>query len=948
MKINTIISIQFKRWIYSIVLSAFFVQAGASSFMPAVTNYLAKEYDAGYQNWACAQGPKGEMYFGNNHGLLVYDGHHWSLHKVPGNHIVRSVFVKGDSIYVGAFEEFGYFKYSDVGDLQYHSLSNALKDFPMENSEIWNIVELNGVIYFQSFSAWFSYDGEEVRAFRNRDQQPLYFYTQNGHLYSQIINGGFYEFDGNDFHLLFERSKVNNDNVVALLPDRKDSFLLVTENNGLFRYNGTVEPLKTDVDAELKKQRLNRAVMTADSILMIGTVLNGIYAIDRNGHCLWHFNLDNRLDNNTVLGLFCDKENNVWAALDNGIAYIHYSSPVMLMTPGNHEIKLGMVYDIAHRQNSLYLATNQGVYEYNQISGNLRLLPHTQGQNWYVKCIDGQLFAGNNAHTLLIGENGDVSVISNTNSSTSLIKCTLYGEEILLESSYANLRIYKKKNGQWIFSHVIDGFVAPVMHLEVDQSGVIWASHMYQGVYKLELNDDLSAVRSVDHISHLGSFLQVMKIRGRIVFSSSNGFYTYDDIAQKIVPFEKLNAIQHYIRNAHSVVPITNDRFWLSGSHEYTLIDYVGGEYVVRQRIQVRLFDSPCIENYNDIFVNNDMIYFNLNNGIARYSKKENNLSSAQASVLSLRSVICASSDKQEKRLPLSGNVKLESNYRDLMFRVSLPHYDKIPIYFHYTLEGNGMTLTSTLKEPDVRYSSLNYGDYLFRVEAYDDLGNIIGEVDYNFTIARPFYLSYYAILFYILMFVGLIYFFSKWRANRVMAKKRKEYEAEQIQQNIKMHEQEKLIAVQQQQLLEVELSAKSKDLASMALGVFAKNEVLEKIRAAVQELLLKGQYGRKNLDSLLKLINENIETQEFWDVFQTNFDLIHENFFRNLRERYPSLTSTDLRFCALLRLNLSTKDIAQMTNLTIRGVEAARYRLRKKFDIPDGTGLVDFLIDFK
>ena len=132
------------------------------------------------------------------------------------------------------------------------------------------------------------------------------------------------------------------------------------------------------------------------------------------------------------------------------------------------------------------------------------------------------------------------------------------------------------------------------------------------------------------------------------------------------------------------------------------------------------------------------------------------------------------------------------------------------------------------------------------------------------------------------------------------MEKKRKEYEAEQVQQNIKMREQEHLITLQQQQLLEAELSAKSKDLASMALGVFAKNEVLEKLRTVVQESLVKGQYGRKNLESLLKLINENIETQEFWDVFQNNFDLIHEKFFRNLRERYPSLTATDLRFlCA-------------------------------------------------
>ena len=128
-----------------------------------------------------------------------------------------------------------------------------------------------------------------------------------------------------------------------------------------------------------------------------------LYAIDRKGHCLWHFNLDNRLDNNTVLGLFCDKDNNVWAALDDGIAYIHHNSPVMLLTPANHETKLGMVYDIAHRGDCFYLATNQGLYEYHQVTENLRLLPHTEGQNWYVKDIDGQLFAGNNAHTLLIG-----------------------------------------------------------------------------------------------------------------------------------------------------------------------------------------------------------------------------------------------------------------------------------------------------------------------------------------------------------------------------------------------------------------------------------------------------------------------------------------------------------------------------------------------------------------
>ena len=132
----------FKYWVVCLLLFILFIQARASSFMPAVTNYLAKDYEAGYQNWACAQGSNGEMYFGNSQGLLVYDGYRWTLHKVPGNHIVRSVYVKEDRIYVGAFEEFGYFKYSEAGTLRYHSLSKFLKNFPMENNEIWNIVEL--------------------------------------------------------------------------------------------------------------------------------------------------------------------------------------------------------------------------------------------------------------------------------------------------------------------------------------------------------------------------------------------------------------------------------------------------------------------------------------------------------------------------------------------------------------------------------------------------------------------------------------------------------------------------------------------------------------------------------------------------------------------------------------------------------------------------------------
>lgn len=943
-----------KYWIYLVFSYIFTIQATASTFMPSVTNHSAMNYGAGYQNWACTQDDSGRMYFGNAEGLLTYDGCRWKLYEVPGSQAVRSVYAKGNRIYIGSFKEFGYFESSETGIFEYHSLDDLLNNFSLDNYEIWNILEWNDQIYFQSFNSYFTYNGELVQGFYNEDYLPLYFYTQNGRFYVQMINDGFYEFDGRNFRLLFARNEINNDDVVALLPHTDDSFILVTEDNGLFCFNGrTTKPWQTDIDHELKNQRVNRAVMTRDSVFMIGTILNGIYAIDRNGHCLYRFNVNNRLENNTVLNLYCDKQNNVWAALDHGIAHIHYNSPLTYLTPDNYQVKPGMVYDIAHKGNFFYLATNQGVYEYSQTTHNLRLLPNSEGQNWFVKNIDGQYFVGNNSCTLLIQDGGNIQKVDNTTSSTSIIKCILYNKEILLEASYSKLRIYRKENDKWSFSHNIEAFEAPIRHIEVDRDGIIWASHMYQGMYKIILNNDLTTIKSVEHITYLGSEqivgpLEVMKICDRVVFFHRDSFYVYDDITLRIVPYEKINSVLPYIKNVHSVKAVTNDLFWLSGLYGHILVNYRDGEYYVERLIPTELFDSPGIAKYNNAYVGHDTVYFNLNNGMARYCNNIQTTSSDFVSKLSIESVVCASSEQKERYLPLSGHSTVESSFQNFRFRVSLPHYDNLSINYHYTLTGNGVAQTAELKEPEITYSKLNYGHYEFRVEAYTNLGQKIDEAVYEFTIEPPFYLTFYAIALYCILCIGSIYYIFRKETNRALERKRKEYEEEQIRQNIKMHEQEHLIAMQQQKLLEAELSLKSKDLASMALGVYAKNEALEKLRTTIQDFLAKGEYEKKNFEILLRLINENIETQEFWDVFQQNFDLIHEKFFRHLRERYPNLTATDLRFCALLRLNLSTKDIAHMTNLTIRGVETARYRLRKKLEIPKNIDLVDFFIDMK
>ena len=161
-----------------------------------------------------------------------------------------------------------------------------------------------------------------------------------------MVNGDFYLLENDEYKLLIKRKALKDDSVVAVIPTAGGKMILCTEWNGLFDYDGkTLSPHPTAIDQELKSQQMNRAVMIpSDSTIVLGTIRNGIYAIDKEGKEKWHYDMENRLYNNSVLRLFCDRDNNVWAALDIGIALIHTGSPYSILIPDRNSQSFGMVY----------------------------------------------------------------------------------------------------------------------------------------------------------------------------------------------------------------------------------------------------------------------------------------------------------------------------------------------------------------------------------------------------------------------------------------------------------------------------------------------------------------------------------------------------------------------------------------------------------------------------
>lgn len=921
-------------------------------FSPIVRSYSVSNYNAGIQNWSVAQDERGIMYIGNNKGVLEFDGNRWKLHELPTKNIVRTVYIGEDGkIFVGSFEEFGYFERDSLDSLVYHSLKDEVKDFRFQNDEIWSIVPVQDEIVFQSFGSLFIYDGHTVRGIRTKSL-PLNLFQVGDTFYSQLINEGLSIFINDGFEHLIDRKLLGDSDVMAGL-SYDDGALLLTRNSGGFIYqHGKVVKWHTECDAELEKYTVNRAVMTKDSYYIIGTISNGVYAIDKKGRLLWKENTDSRLQNNTVLGLYCDADNNVWVALDEGIAYILNNSLVYYYEPPYR--KIGMIYDVLVKEDEAYVASNQGVYRMK--SGKLELVPGLEEQAWYVKEWGNQILCGHNKGTFQIS-GLQASLISDVRGAMCMREIYHEGRPLLLQGTYTFLNLYKENaSGVWSFLNSLGGFTHMVRGIEMDHRGNIWVKHLRKGLFRLRISPDLKRVEDLKMYMELGDVkdgnFSLFKINGRVVFSNGKAFYTYEDMTDSIIPYEVMNEQLPELKGINDVSHAGGHMYWFVSGRMAYLVKCEMNVFQIEHRIPFSLFEGLSIEERAAMVYDkgSKSSYLCLNNAIARIDADSSLLykSSVKRSLWVSGITVEAEWTGKKKQLSVQEENKIEAEFSTVCFSLCYPVYNNYTYKVRYKLEGLNDQWVDNERSLEKKYTRLPFGSYVFKAEVYD--GNqILASTTLPFVILRPWYLSYWAISGYVLAGLILLLLLQYIVYQSVKKKKDRVIEQQRIAHQAEIEQQEKKIIELEKEQLEADLRFKSKELSGVVMTNIAHQEFLNSLKEEIQQQKLSGQYTRKNLDKLLALVNNNIVSdEESWNMFQANFDRIHENFFRNLKQQYPDLTSGDLRFCALLRLNLPTKEIAKLLNISIRGVDAARYRLRKKFNLPQEDSLTDFMINFK
>ncbi len=938
--------------------------------LPQIINFSKNDFHGGSQTWDIGQDKMGVMYFANNEGLVTYDGAYWKVYPLPHKTIMRSLAVDVNRrIYVGGQGELGYFSPDSRGVLHYTSLVSLMPEHQSTFSDVWQIEIFHNAVFFQTSDRIFEYRDNKIKVHLPKSGWQ-FMVKSGGRLFGQDRIEGIFEYRNESWYplTLHNFSRVD---LSGMVNTGMDSFILSTKKNGLFylRKNSLSE-LGRENELELT-DHINSMAYIGKNEFVAGTTSGGCIVFDQNGNLIQKITTNEGLQNNNVLCVFIDKDQNIWAGLNNGISFIAYSSPVKYIKPDKKNELPG--YSGIIFNHNLYIGTSDGAYvapisglnkDYSFAKGNFDPIKNTSGEVWKIDEVNQKLLIGHNDGTFLINKMEADPIFRGYGCWLFVPVSNAFPSQTVLVGTYTGLQKLGYRNGEFYYEGRLNGLSESFRFMAIDDKGEIWASHPYRGIYRITLSPDGKSytTKLFTEKDGLPSTLEnyVFKIRSRIVFATVNGIYEYDKATHRFVSSSVLN---HIFRN-------TEIRYL----HE----DEDGNIWFCSgKKIGVAAFDKT---NPSKPF---KIIYFPELTGeiLSGFENiypfnKENILISSEKGIIHLNFDKYA--DKHYTVSVLLGKVETFSDKDSLLFggyfqsvsdssyvqgkneiahlpnRFNSFHFEySSPAYglqnnieYSYQLSGYdaGWSDWSTRTEKD--YTNLPYGEYVFKIKARDNLGNESKVLTYAFEVRPAWYSTVWARLIYFIIAAFLIYLLYLWQKKKfAMQQLRFEEEQRRLKElhQLKLDKREKEIIKLQNERLTGEVKFKSKELADAAIHLEERNNALVKVKEELERLYKKSEFDHdiKKALTLLKNVEKNNSN---WEQFATHFDEVNDDYLKKLKEKFPKLSNTDIKVCTYLKLNLSTKEIAQLMNISVRGVEISRYRLRKKLEIPTGTNMADFL----
>ncbi len=942
--------------------------------VPEIVNFSKTTYNAGTQNWCVLQDESGILLVGNNKGILEFDGSNWRLFELPNRTIVRSLASSLDGkVYVGAQDELGYLAVDGSGQLGYESLADKLQPEDRSFEDVWKIFAEEDRVYFGSKKALFLYEDEAFQIIRPSGRFENFFLV-NDQLFAQDTDHGLMRWQDEQFVPITNGERFRAGRRIAALFPFRDQFLLISDVDGLFFLNEDgLQAWETPSSSFLRDNSAYCATSLPNGDIAIGTAHNGLLVIDSLGHPKSHINKDSGLQNNTILSIVSDQQGNFWLGLDNGIDYVKVSSPLtQIRSESGIE---GTGYSSLVFGDRLYLATNQSLFyqawplENNGLQANtFTKLDRVRGQVWGIQELDGRLIANMHEGAFII-ENDQIRPISAVQGSWKFIPLQGYPNHSI-QGAYTGLYLYQRDAaGEWALSHKLDGFDESARIVEQDQTGHIWVSHAYKGLYKIDLSSDLSSctVQFYDADDGLPSNINISaeKIQEEVVFSTPEGVYRYDEESDRFIPYDNFNTLLANNLALHRLLEDQTGRIWFSAGHTFGFLDIQEQGFLQDVKVETQYYNhmqEELVDGFEHILHIDDYhVLIATEKGFVNYDPHIGNARELAFPVLIREVSLLPPNDT----ILYSGGIRLEEQNRDrielpnsmnsLRFYYSSPFFEHIgQIEYRYRLPGYQDEWSDWSNRTEKEFTNLPHGTYIFEVEARNTYGQISAANSFEFTIKAPWYASAAAKLIYFLLggflLAGLLYYNSRHIAKEKASLERQQAETLARKEAIYQEEREKSeaeIMRLRNENLRSDVQHKNAQLASATMHLVQKSEMMLKLKQDLDKLMQSelASDDRRKVQHLIHSIEEDIRLDNNWGQFEAYFDQVHENFLQGLRKAFPQLTPKDQKLCAYLRMNLSTKEIAPLMNISIRGVEISRYRLRKKLNLDTETNLTDYIM---
>ncbi|MCY4253494.1 MAG: Two component regulator three Y domain-containing protein [Flavobacteriaceae bacterium] len=890
---------------------------------PPIYNYSSLDYGAGNKNWGLALNEKGELFVANNRGLLHFNGVTWSLHELPNKTIVRSVVVKGDSIFTGSYEEFGFWIKESNGDLKYSSLTHLINDYQFTSEEFWEILPIGNTIYFRSFSAIYEFKNGKIRVLN----PPLIisdFINFNKKLYVATNSKGLFKVENNEIIPLKNQDLLLDKNVTDIIRYH-EGLLVGTKLEGCFFYDGkNLKPWNNPLNEELKKNQLNKILNLGQGKLVFGTIKNGIYLYDHQSDKEKNINKESGLLNNTVLSLLKFKDQ-LWLGLDNGLTRVRLNYPINYYSDNSGA--LGMVYDITPFEDKIYLGSNTGVFF---IEGEeLKFVNNSQGHVWDLQILEDDLLCGHNTGTYKI-QGDSFKKISDISGGYQFQKVP---EEVnlFIQGTYTGLaRFQKQESDNWAVSRV-KGVDFPIKQLAFENKETLWGVHSYKGIYRMKMSksyDSIINIQSYDRNDDIPSEynIKVYNIKNQIVINSDGQWLKYDPILDEIITFEGFQGFK-----GKELLHFKDDQYWFIDHELNNEILYTNLDSDKSLISDIPLSERLSLDSQSMSQINDSIFYITLEDGFAQVNHfhllKRVPQTPIAPEIVTIHYESNASSIfSRPLKIPYR-------NSKTITCEVATP--ELIRPRYRYRLIGP-VAKSGYIENGTIEFQGLPKGKYTLSITIVGINNKVSNPRMIEFKILPPWSLSNLMVILYILF--GLVAFVL---THFIYQRKRKR----KLQLKVKKEQDEKQLEIEKEKLTR-EIRLKQNKLTESTFYIAKKNELIQDIK----NMLVMNEDKFSNsirYRSFIKKLNNSIHDTDDWKRFEMNFKELHGDFFERLLHSYPSLTPKDLTLCAYLKMNLSTKEIAPLMAITIRGVEIHRYRLRKKLNIDKTKNLSKFLIMF-